>query len=80
MEPGTIFGIALLILISIGATWARHQEKRLWNNGICEVSGMPWIHFDNDSQGGRMYHDGCGNFCDISYYVDIIRPIPITRQ
>jgi hypothetical protein len=30
-------------------------ERRAWNNGICAAYGEPWVHFDNDSQGGRGY-------------------------
>lgn len=45
-------------------------EKRQWNNGICAASGLPWVRFDIDSQGGRGYTDGQGNYCWISWPVD----------
>lgn len=62
-------GIAILIYISI-MMYARHIEKRHWNNGICRKCGKPWEHFDTDSQGGRMYQCDNGHGCDISYNVD----------
>lgn len=38
-----------------------------WNKGICKKSGKPWICFDTDFLGSRMYKDNCGNYCTISY-------------
>ena len=46
------------------------REKKEWNNGYCRKTGSPWTQFDTDSQGGRMYKDGLGNYVDISYGVD----------
>lgn len=57
-------------IITIGAMLARNKEKKDWNGGICSKSGKNWILFDIDSQGGRMYKDGYGNYCDVSYKVD----------
>jgi len=49
----TLFAIlaALFMIPVIGYT----MERRAWNNGICAEYGEPWVHFDNDSQGGRGY-------------------------
>lgn len=63
-------GIAILILMFIGVLTARHCEKKAWNKGFCRKTGQPWERFDTDSQGGKMYKDGRGNYCDISYRVD----------
>jgi len=65
--------IVLLCLMMIGGSLCRRSEKRNWNNGVCVISGQPWVLFDTDSQGGRGYKDGQGNFCWISYRVDTIR-------
>ena len=65
-----ILGVLLLIAIVVGMGWERCHEKREWNNGYCKKTGLPWILFDTDSQGGKMYKDGEGNYCDISYNVD----------
>ncbi|HND70157.1 MAG TPA: hypothetical protein PL112_25330 [Candidatus Obscuribacter sp.] len=67
--------IAILLLVS-GAVFARNAEKKVWNNGICAKYGEPWVHFDNDSQGGRGYK--CRDeTCWISYKVDVLKkPAP----
>ncbi len=63
--------ITILIGVFVALVWRfRAKEKAEWNNGVCAKSGMAWECFDMDSQGGRMYKDGCGNYCDISYSVD----------
>jgi len=42
-------------VIVLGAIAAALHERKLWNNGICAEYNEPWVHFDNDSQGGRGY-------------------------
>ena len=54
----------------IGVIACRRREKKDWNNGVCAESGLPWLHFDTDSQGGRGYKDGQGNYIWVSYRVD----------
>lgn len=67
----TSIGLTLLLgSLVVGGFIARNEERIKWNNGICQISGKPWVLFDTDSQGGRMYKDNEGNFCDISYNVD----------
>ena len=70
MEPGLIFGLGFLLFIACGSVWAYFNDKKKWNNGICEASGQPWVCFDMDSQGGRGYNDGEGNIIWISYSAD----------
>ena len=75
------FGMIVLLLISVsfifivifGCIYIRNSEKKRWNNGICPECGLKWMHFDTDSQGGRMYR--CDNWhrCDVSYNVDKYR-------
>lgn len=72
MIPEMIPGIVILAAMIGGGVWQRAREKREWNNGICAASGKPWQHFDCDSQGGRGYKDGCGNWLWVSYRVDSI--------
>ncbi len=59
----------ILFIIGMGCRQMRY-EKQCWNNGICADSGKSWFCFDMDSQGGRMYSDGEGHRCSISYNVD----------
>lgn len=57
---GIIFIIlfsAVVTFIIFGGRLVKNKEIRKWNNGISAKTGRPWIHFDNDSQGGRGYHD-----------------------
>lgn len=65
-----IFISSVVVVIIIGASYVRYNEKKNWNNGYCKECGNPWIHFDTDSQGGRMYKCNNGHYCDISYRVD----------
>ena len=63
----TILAATLSVSVIIfGVISAYRYEKRKWNNGIAP-DGTNWIHFDNDSQGGRGYKDLSGNCCWISY-------------
>lgn len=53
--------LGALVVISIAGVIGRrayNKEKRIWNDGICAENGLPWTHFDNDSQGGRGYKAG----------------------
>lgn len=72
METGILIGCAILLLMIYGGVWCRQNEKREWNFGTCRECGTAWIHFDTDSQDGRMYHCGCPerHTVDISYNVD----------
>lgn len=65
----TIMG-SVVLFIGIGIVWARKQEKKNWNNGVCPYCGKPWMHYDTDSQGGRMYRCENWHSCDVSYRVD----------
>jgi hypothetical protein len=69
---GVIVGVVMLAVLAIGGERQRNRERVMWNNGVCEESGQPWVCFDLDSHGGRMYRDEDGNYCDISYAVDKI--------
>ena len=42
------------------------SERKDWNGGFSKI-GKPWVRFDTDSQGGRGYKDGRGNYCWISW-------------
>ena len=61
--------VVIAILIS-SAISSYRDDKKTWNNGICAKSDKKWCCFDMDSQGGRLYKDGEGNYCDIQWYVD----------
>ena len=65
---------ALLIsFIIFGGMIVKKSEKKRWNNGICKECGLKWIHFDTDSQGGRMYRCDNWHYCNVSYNVDKIK-------
>jgi hypothetical protein len=65
------FLIFFILILAVGIIWARNEEKKKWNDGFSALTGEPWIHFDTDSQGGRMYKTRSGHdWCDISYNVD----------
>jgi len=66
-------GLYILVLLPFVAivVYAYKSEKSTWNNGICKENGLPWNHFDTDSQGGRGYKAG-DRMCWISWpYIDI---------
>jgi hypothetical protein len=64
-----MISIAIAILVGVAGAW--YSDVYQWNGGISRKSGLPWKHFDTDSQGGRMYSDGANDRCDISYpFVD----------
>jgi hypothetical protein len=71
--------IAMVVLLTVGYL----NDKRNWNGGMSPL-GIKWEYFDMDSQGGRGYTDGNGNYVWISYGVDknyrsqrIIDPNPV---
>jgi len=65
-DPELLIIIPLLLVM----WWGISSERNEWNDGICKISGKPWIRFDTDSQGGRGYTDKEGHYCWISYNVD----------
>lgn len=66
----TLILIGLLLFFGIGSLWVRNEEKKAWNGGFSKKSGLKWVLFDVDSQGGRMYKDNAGDYCCITYEVD----------
>lgn len=62
----TIMG-SVVLFIGIGIVWARKQEKKNWNNGVCPYCGKPWKVFDADSTGARGYKCENMHHCWISY-------------
>ena len=63
MIIGMIIFIVFVILGIIGII----DECNSWNRGVCKITGKQWKRFDTDSQGGRGYCDGIGNYTWISY-------------
>lgn len=65
-----LFCVSLVLFIIFGCIHVRNLEKKRWNHGYCPECGLKWIHYDTDSQGGRMYR--CDNWhgCDVSYNID----------
>ena len=59
--------ITTVLLIVIMCAICYYYERKTWNHGICKTSGKPWQHFGTDSQHGRSYKDGEGNYCRISW-------------
>ena len=60
--------VAFVVLwVSVGCIQWRKQ-RNAWNGGICAASGLPWIQFDQDSQGGRMFKDGAGNYLTLDWF------------
>lgn len=55
--------LSVFIILGLVAWWL---ERKIWNNGICKVNGLPWEYFDTDSQGGKMYRAG-DYTCTISW-------------
>jgi len=56
---GTIIGLSIIAIMIGGSLWARSQEAKEWNGGVCAACGQPWKCFNVDSQGGRGY--SCSN-------------------
>ena len=65
-----VFSVTVVVFLVFGMIYARYSEKKNWNNGVCSKCGKPWMYFDIDSQGGRMYRCENWHYCDISYNVD----------
>ena len=57
----------LVLLIPIFVVKSMFHEKKIWNDGVCVKTGMKWVMFDTDSQGGRGYKDSYGNYIWISF-------------
>lgn len=68
-----IIAVATVLFITIGSITVKRSEIKNWNNGYCKQCGLPWILYDRDSQGGRMYKCDNWHYCDISYKVDKIK-------
>jgi len=64
-----IISYIIVAVFICGVIWARSNEKKNWNNGICSETQKPWVQFDTDSQGGRGYKSGEYTIW-ISYAVD----------
>jgi hypothetical protein len=64
-----MIGVWFLVFFG-GGWWARSSEKKRWNNGVCSVNGIPWEHFDTDSQGGRGYKAD-EHYMWASYRIDV---------
>lgn len=72
------FVLAVLFCMVAGGVWCRSSEKKMWNNGVCAATGLPWVQFDTTSQGCRMYKSYDGNtgkthYFTASYAIDKIR-------
>jgi len=65
-----VIGVIILAVATAGGCIERALEKREWNRGYCQRHAAPWICYDTDSQGGRMYHCHHGCNVDISCSVD----------
>lgn len=66
-----IFTVIVVLLVVTGCYVGWSNEKKWWNNGRCPECNNVWVHFDNDSQGGRGYTcRGCGQYIWISWPVD----------
>lgn len=63
--------ICSLIFIFLLMCFAIYLEKKGFNNGICPKCGKKLEHFDNDSQGGRLYKCS-GAYCH--YYTAVSWP------
>ena len=63
--------IVIILLVFVGIILAITgicYERKGYNNGECPHCNKKLRHFDNDSQGGRLYIcDKCGYFTAVSY-------------
>lgn len=55
--------VPVVLLASAGIL----MDYRDWNRGVSRKSGRPWKAFDRDSNGGRGYTDGAGNYIWLSW-------------
>lgn len=68
---------ALGLLVALVVTVCRYYDLKAWNGGVCPKCQRPWVRFDTDSSGGRMYRcqgkvvteERCRNFIAISWRV-----------
>lgn len=70
---GEVLMLVLIFLAIVvgGVVWARNEEKKAWNGGVCAKCGGKWQSFDTDSQGGRGYNCASNKHTIwISYNVD----------
>jgi hypothetical protein len=68
---GTLAAVAVVGIIVIGAVATILLERKIWNRGICKDCGSPWVRFDTDSGGGRLYKCNCPNsFMAVSWWFD----------
>jgi hypothetical protein len=69
MIPVEFAALIIPTIFVSGMIWQRNNEKRWWNNGVCEC-GSEWNGFDMDSQGGRGYKCDRQHYVWISYNID----------
>jgi ssDNA-binding Zn-finger/Zn-ribbon topoisomerase 1 len=63
--------LGVIGIIVLGTIVVLRLEKEDWNGGICKDCGTPWVRFDTDSGGGRLYKCKCpDNFIAISWWFD----------
>ena len=67
MEYGMIaFGLMLFSVAVIGGVFAYFYDRKVVKQGHC---GLPWYHFDTDSQGGTgIKCQKCGETEWVSWY------------
>lgn len=63
-----IISLAFVFVFILLAITGICCERKGYNNGKCPYCNKKLRHFDNDSQGGRLYIcDECGYFTVVSY-------------
>ena len=67
IDPPLYIPIGVCVLMLIGILYTIREERRNWNDGVCQKSGKPWRQFTTTSQGSRGYTDDHGNYCWVSY-------------
>ena len=54
-----ILGLVALVLVASGWSFIiLREQKTLWNNGICEINGLPWKYRTYDDHLGHCYYAG----------------------
>lgn len=61
--------LLIIVVLASCAGLCFWHDYHTWNHGVCRESGLSWVPFDVDSQGGRGYKDAEGNRCWISWPV-----------
>lgn len=61
---GTAAPVIIVALMGAGGVYFDYRD---WNHGISRKSGRPWKASGSDSQGGRSYTDGAGNYIWLSW-------------